>query len=320
MASTRFPSSAVAILLSALLAVWILPQVVLAQSAEIPRGVVVEVAPNVFLYVDPEPIAVYVDECGRVPIYHYKLAPYSALVSPYDRAISEEARPLFEFERPRPITESEVERIRSTIRGILESIERILVRAGVTRRRLSSLHPLNYSILIMEITERDVEKVLGVSRELSSIVSALNSKLFIRAASPETFDVDSFITWDKRHGEAVGEIIAKYGEKIGRRLGMGLGYSVGRLPSIDIFHDPSDGKGDLAVEQVIELGFQLARAVREISGCKLFAIEYMGPVVIKPESPTVVDYRPHVLAAVAATAAAALTGYFTIKRRRGSGT
>jgi hypothetical protein len=50
---------------------------------------------------------------------------------------------------------------------------------------------------------------------------------------------------------------------------------VGRLPSISLLY--VDDKGDLTVDQVIELGMELARAVRGISGCKLFAIEYEGP-------------------------------------------
>jgi len=41
-----------------------LTQVILAQSGVYSRGVLLEVAPGVFLYIDPEPIAYYRDSCG----------------------------------------------------------------------------------------------------------------------------------------------------------------------------------------------------------------------------------------------------------------
>lgn len=282
-----------------------LTQVILAQSGVYSRGVLLEVAPSVFLYIDPEPIAYYRDSCGYVPIYHYLLAPYDPLYSPYERAIFRDSRAV-----------SSIDSVGTFIYllYILDDIEGVMSSANITYRGLQLLNSRSNPVAVVMISDRDLGKVLNVSGNLSAILSAHGLKLYIRVASPETFDVDRFINWSVDYPRSLERILKEYSMKLGRNLSINFGGAVGRLPIISIVY--TDDKGDLSVNQIIELGSQLAKAIREVSGCKLFAIEYAGPVTRVRTLEITIDYRPYILIAV--TTIAILTSIYIISRRYSS--
>ncbi len=107
----------------------------LAQSGVSSRRVLSGVAPSVFLYIDPEPIAYiayYRDSCGYVSIYHYLLAPYDPLHSPYKRAISEGSGKVSSSQNlPTANNAGNL--------YILDDIERIMSSANITYRGLQFL-------------------------------------------------------------------------------------------------------------------------------------------------------------------------------------
>ena len=330
----RLISATIAIFITLALVAWtLLPasRIVLAQESSIPRGVVLEVAPNVYLYVEPEPIAVYRDDCGRVPIYHYILAPYSFLYSPYYKAMLE-VFASSSWKGPRPYSEAQARF--SVIRGVLDRIKEVLFNANIAH---GGPRLLLDPVLEVRVSTRDLEKIMSIARKLSNIVSAHGLKLFIQVVPPEfEYNVDELVTWSQKHHEAMDKVLEEFGKRTGRKLAVSTGYTLGKPPFVQVFY--MDDMGDLSIDQVIELGIELAKAVRSVSGCKLFAIEYGGspPEVIPlslvttpaevaevPGEPVAghelhapIDYRPYLLVAVV-VASAAVVGFFVVKTRRG---
>jgi tetrahydromethanopterin S-methyltransferase subunit G len=303
-----------------------------ALNTGLTRGVVMEIAPNIYLYIDPEPIAVYRDECGYVPIYHYRLAPYG-FFSPYEEAFGKAFREMSKGDKPVHINVTII-----SASQIINDIKRIFYNANITYKTINSIPTPQTGGYLLEaiISIEDTEKILSISKSLSAYVSKYNSKLFIRAVSPETFDIDKFIRWsDERYIEidrAIENVLREYSSKIGRDLGKGTGIASGSLPIISIFI--LDHKEDLSTNQIIELGFQIAKAVRNISGCKLFAIVYEGPppvvtplpLTITRTSTSAIDYgqesalsyKSYILIMVVVLAT--LLGYFIIRKRFSSNT
>ncbi len=285
-----------------------LTQVILAQGVVSSRGVLSEVAPSVFLYIDPEPIAYYRDSCGYVPIYHYLLAPCDPLHSPYERAIFGDSGAI---SSPRCLL---TVNNATNLLYVLDDIERAMSSVNITYRGLQFLNSISNSVVVMMVSDRDLEKILNVSGNLSAILSAHGLKLYMRAVSPEVFDVDRFISWSVDYQRSLERISREYSVKLGRNLSIDFGGAMGRLPIISIVY--TDDKGDLSVDQIIELSRQLAKAIREVSGCKLFAIEYAGPATRVRTLEITIDYRPYVLIAIATTAI--LTSIYIISRRYSS--
>ncbi|MGC8983454.1 MAG: hypothetical protein ACP5KA_06885, partial [Desulfurococcaceae archaeon] len=150
----RLISATIAILITLALVAWtLLPasRIVLAQESSIPRGVVLEVAPNVYLYVEPEPIGVYRDDCGRVPIYHYILTPYSFLYSPYYKAMLE-VFASSSWKGPRPYSEAQARF--SVIRGVLDRIKEVLFNANIAH---GGPRLLLDPVLEVRVSTRDLE-------------------------------------------------------------------------------------------------------------------------------------------------------------------
>ena len=73
---------------------------------------------------------------------------------------------------------------------------------------------------------------------------------------------------------------------------------------------------EISNPNAISKSSQLAKAIREVSGCKLFAIEYAGPVTRVRTLEITIDYRPYILIAV--TTIAILTSIYIITRRYSS--
>jgi len=299
-------------------------QEIYALNTGLTRGVVMEIAPSIYFYIDPEPIAVYKDECGHVPIYHYRLAPYSGFRDPYEEAFGKAFEEMSKGGRPVHINATII-----SASQIISDIKRIFYNANITYKTINYIPTPQTGGYLLEaiISIEDSEKILGISKGLSVNISRYNSKLFIRAVSPETFDIDRFIRWSDEHDRAIESVLREYSSKIGRELGKAIGIARGSLPIILIY--PLDYKEDLSVDQVVELGFQIAKAVRNVSKCKLFAIVYEGsppvitplPLIITGTSTSTIDYgqgsepsyKTYILAIVVILAT--LLGYFTIRKR-----
>ncbi|MEM4970095.1 MAG: hypothetical protein QXE01_02455 [Sulfolobales archaeon] len=282
-----------------------LAQVILVRGGVPSPGLLSEVAPSVFLYIDPEPIAYYRDGCGYVPIYHYILAPYDPLYSPYERAVFGGSREVSSPQGLPPASGA------GNLLYILDDIERMMSSVNITYRGLQILNTISNPVAVVMISDRDLEKALNISGNLSAILTAHGLKLYMRAVSPETFDVDRFIEWNMDHQRALENILREYSVKLGRNLSISLGGAVGRLPIISIVY--TDDKGDLSPDQITELGIQLAKAIREISGCKLFAIEYSGAIIKARTLEPIIDYRPY--AFIAVVTIAILASIYIISRK-----
>ncbi|MEM4970333.1 MAG: hypothetical protein QXE01_03675 [Sulfolobales archaeon] len=282
-----------------------LAQVMLVHGGVPSPGLISEVAPGVFLYIDPEPMAYYRDGCGYVPIYHYILAPYDPLYSPYERAIFGGSGEVSSPQGLPPAGSA------GNLLYVLDDVDRVMSSVNITYRGLQILNTISNPVAVVMISDRDLEKALNISGSLSAILTAHGLKLYIRAVSPETFDVDRFMEWNMDHQRALENTLREYSAKLGRNLSVSLGDAVGRLPIISIVY--TDDKGDLSLDQITELGIQLAKAIREVSGCKLFAIEYSGPAIKARALEPIIDYRPY--AFTAAVTIAILTSIYIISRR-----
>ncbi len=76
--------------------------------------------------------------------------------------------------------------------------------------------------MVIMISDRYLGKILNVSGNLSTILSAHGLKLFIQAVSPETFSVDRFINWSVDYPGSFKRILREYNMKPERNLDIDL--------------------------------------------------------------------------------------------------